>query len=76
MKAKVKAALEGRSITQIYGRRKIDGESVFGHIKDNQSFRRFYLRDLEKMHTEFGIVGRDSKNRRRKRKSFSPSVLF
>ncbi|WP_249730666.1 transposase, partial [Paenibacillus sp. J2TS4] len=27
-----------------------------GHIKGNRSFRRFSLRGLEKVHTEFGIV--------------------
>ena len=56
MKAKAKAALEDESKTQIYAQRKIDVESVFGHIKGNRSFRRFYLRGLEKVHTEFGIV--------------------
>ncbi|WP_165328975.1 hypothetical protein [Brevibacillus agri] len=29
---------------------------MFGHLKCNRSFRRFSLRDLEKMHTEFAIV--------------------
>ena len=29
---------------------------MFGHIKGNRSFRRFLLRGLEKVHTEFGIV--------------------
>ena len=56
MKAKAKAALEDESKTQIYAQRKIDVESVFGHIKGNRSFRRFLLRGLEKVHTEFGIV--------------------
>lgn len=56
MKAKAKAALEDESKTQIYDRRKIDVESVFGHIKGNRSFRRFLLRGIEKVHTEFGIV--------------------
>ncbi|MFJ8268286.1 transposase [Peribacillus asahii] len=31
-------------------------ESVFGHIKGNRSFRRFSLRSLAKVQTEFGIV--------------------
>ncbi len=35
---------------------KIEVESAFGHIKGNRSFRRFLLRGLEKVHTEFGIV--------------------
>ena len=56
MKAKAKAALEDESNTQIYAQRKVDVESVFGHIKGNRSFRRFLLRGLDKVHTEFGIV--------------------
>ncbi|SUA95145.1 transposase [Paenibacillus thiaminolyticus] len=40
----------------IYARRKVEVESVFGHIKGNRSFRRFSLRGMEKVHTEFGIV--------------------
>lgn len=56
MKAKAKAALECETKSRIYAQRKIDVESVFGHIKGNRSFRRFLLRGLEKVHTEFGIV--------------------
>ncbi len=56
MKAKVKAALECEEKSRIYAQRKIDVESVFGHIKGNRSFRRFLLRGLDKVHTEFGIV--------------------
>lgn len=56
MKAKAKSALEDESKTPIYAQRKIDVESVFGHIKGNRSFVRFLLRGLEKVHTEFGIV--------------------
>ncbi|MGX7595093.1 transposase [Planococcus plakortidis] len=56
MKAKAKAALEDETKTPIYAQRKIDVESVFGHIKGNRPFRRFLLRGLEKVHTEFGIV--------------------
>ncbi|MGW6666628.1 transposase [Peribacillus sp. Bi134] len=37
---------------QIYARRKIEVESVFGHIKGNRSFRCFSLRDLAKVQTE------------------------
>ncbi|MFD1205703.1 hypothetical protein ACFQ38_11390 [Sporosarcina contaminans] len=29
---------------------------MFGHIKGNRSFRKFSLRGIEKVHTEFGIV--------------------
>ncbi|WP_243458156.1 IS1182 family transposase [Sporosarcina sp. Te-1] len=56
MKAKAKEALECEENTGIYARRKIEVESVFGHIKGNRSFRRFSLRGLNKVHTEFGIV--------------------
>ncbi|PLS16124.1 hypothetical protein CVD28_18975 [Bacillus sp. M6-12] len=56
MKAKAKAAFECEEKTAIYGRRKVEVESVFGHIKGNRSFRRFSLRGLDKVHVEFGIV--------------------
>ena len=56
MKAKAKAALECDANRGIYSLRKIEVESVFGHIKGNRSFRRFSLRGLNKVHVEFGIV--------------------
>jgi hypothetical protein len=56
MKAKAKAALECEEKAAIYARRKVEVESVFGHIKGNRSFRRFSLRGLKKVHVEFGIV--------------------
>ncbi|WCH50095.1 transposase [Lysinibacillus sp. OF-1] len=31
-------------------------ESVFGYIKGNRSIHRFFLRDLDKVLVEFGIV--------------------
>lgn len=56
MKAKAKVALECEEKSRIYAQRKIDVESVFGHIKGNRSFRRFLLRGIDKVSTEFGIV--------------------
>ncbi|WCK56498.1 IS1182 family transposase [Aneurinibacillus sp. Ricciae_BoGa-3] len=56
MKAKAKAALECEDKAAIYARRKVEVESVFGHIKGNRSFRRFSLRGLDKVNVEFGIV--------------------
>uniref|UniRef100_UPI0012F7DE86 IS1182 family transposase n=1 Tax=Paenibacillus sp. (strain J14) TaxID=935845 RepID=UPI0012F7DE86 len=56
LKIKAKKALEDDEKSAIYARRKVEVESVFGHIKGNRSFRRFSLRGLEKVHTEFGIV--------------------
>lgn len=31
-------------------------ETVFGNIKRNKNFKRFYLRGLEKVKTEFGLI--------------------
>jgi len=36
--------------------RSTEVETVFGHIKHNLSFRRFHLRGLEKVNTEWGLV--------------------
>ena len=36
--------------------RNVEVESVFGHIKHNMHFRRFHLRGLEKVKTEWGLV--------------------
>ncbi|WP_407653404.1 transposase [Brevibacillus ruminantium] len=56
LKAKVKRALEDNEKSAIYAQCKVKVESVFGYIKGSHSFRRFSLRGLEKVHTEFGIV--------------------
>jgi transposase len=37
-------------------KRNVDVETVFGDIKQNQGFRRFNLRGLEKVNAEFGLV--------------------
>jgi transposase len=36
--------------------RNVEVESVFGHIKHNRHFRRFSLRGLEKVNTEWGLL--------------------
>jgi hypothetical protein len=56
MKVKAKTAPECDEKAAIYAQRKIEVEIVFGYIKGNQSFRRFSLRELDKVHVEFGIV--------------------
>ena len=56
LKAKAKKALEDEQLQAIYALRKIEVESVFGHLKGNRSFRRFSLRGMKKVHIEFGIV--------------------
>ncbi|WP_114494522.1 transposase [Fontibacillus phaseoli] len=57
LKAKAEKALEDGEKSAIYARRKVEVESVFGHIKGNRSFRRFSLRALDKVHIEFGNCG-------------------
>jgi len=37
-------------------KRPSDVESVFANIKQNKKFKRFYLRGLEKVKTEFGLI--------------------
>lgn len=36
--------------------RPIEPETVFGQIKQNMGFRRFYLRGTEKVSTEWGLL--------------------
>lgn len=37
-------------------KRSVEVETVFGHIKHNMHFRRFHLRGLEKVNTEWGLI--------------------
>ncbi|MFA3783796.1 transposase [Melioribacteraceae bacterium 4301-Me] len=37
-------------------RKKREVETVFGDIKHNQLFKRFYLRGIEKVNAELGLV--------------------
>jgi transposase len=41
---------------QLRAARSTEVETVFGHLKHNQGFRRFHLRGLEKVKTEWGLV--------------------
>lgn len=41
---------------QLYAKRKVDIESVFGQFKGNRSFRRFFLRGLAKVNVEIGLI--------------------
>jgi hypothetical protein len=55
MKAKAKAALECEEKAAIYARRKVEVESLFGHIKGNRSFRRFSLRGSKRYMSSLGL---------------------
>lgn len=41
---------------KLRSRRPTEAESVFGHLKHNWSFRRFHLRGVEKVKTEWGLL--------------------
>ena len=41
---------------QLRTARSVEVETVFGHLKHNQGFRRFHLRGAEKVKTEWGLV--------------------
>lgn len=56
LKEKARANLlseEGRKKSK---RRSVDVETVFGNIKQNKSFRRFKLKGMKKVSTEFGLI--------------------
>jgi hypothetical protein len=53
---KSQKALADDEKSMCYAQRKVKVKSLFSRIKGNRSFRRFSLRELEKVHTEFGIV--------------------
>lgn len=55
-KKQVKRRLKTNQGTELYSKRKIDIESVFGHMKHNRAFRRFHLRGLQKISIEWGLL--------------------
>lgn len=55
-KQKAKENLKTPVGERLRKQRNVDVESVFGDIKQNQRFKRFNLRGLEKVNAEFGLV--------------------
>jgi hypothetical protein len=55
-KNKVKQNLESEIGKKLRIQRGVDVESVFGQIKHNNQFRRFYTRGLKNVNTEWGIM--------------------
>lgn len=51
-----RANLTSEAGQRLHSARSIEVESVFGIIKHNMGFRRFHLRSLEKVKTEWGLV--------------------
>ncbi len=55
-KQKARENLNSKTGEQLRKRRSIEVESCFGDIKHNMNFRRFHLRGLQKVKTEWSIV--------------------
>lgn len=56
LKAKARENLESKKGKEIYAKRCIEPEPVFGNIKQNKHFKRFTLRKLTQINIEFGLV--------------------
>lgn len=56
LKAKAKENLESQEGKEIYAKRCVEPEPVFGNIKQNKHFKRFTLRKLPKINLEFGLI--------------------
>ena len=55
-KQKVSANLRSELGLILRSKRPVEVESVFGHIKHNRGFRRFLLRGLDNVSTEWGLI--------------------
>jgi hypothetical protein len=56
LRQKAEEILESETGAELYRRRKIDVEPVFGNIKQNMGFTRFTLRGKKGVLTELGLV--------------------
>jgi transposase len=56
MRARAKELLLSEQGTSLRKQRSVDVETVFGRIKQDWGFRRFLLRGLEKVKTEWGLL--------------------
>ena len=56
MRARARDNLTSDEGIELRSRRGVDVESVFGRIKQNWNFRRFFLRGLEKVEIEWGLL--------------------
>jgi len=55
-KKKVSANLKSEQGLLLRSKRPVEVESVFGHIKHNRGFKRFLLRGLDNVSTEWGLI--------------------
>lgn len=56
LKQRAKERLESERGIYYRKKRPVDVEPIFGNIKQNKKFKRFYLRGLGKVKTEFGLL--------------------
>ena len=56
LKRKAKQRLESDIGKYYRKKRPTEAEPVFGNIKQNKKFKRFYLKGIEKVKTEFGLI--------------------
>jgi transposase len=56
LKRKARRVLEGERYRELRKRRSVEVETVFGQIKGNQGYRRFLLRGMQKVSTEWGLL--------------------
>ena len=55
-KTRVKELLATEEYNRLMKKRSTECETVFGQIKGNQNFRRFYLRGMKKVGIEWGLL--------------------
>lgn len=55
-KAEVRKQLSSKENKALYAQRKIDVETVFGHLKANLAFTRFSVRGKRKVNIEMGLA--------------------
>ena len=56
LKIKARENLESELGSEIYSKRCIEPEPVFGNIKQNKGFKRFTLSKMDKVDMEFGLI--------------------
>lgn len=56
LKKKARENLESENGKEIYSKRCVEPEPVFGNIKQNKGFKRFTMNKLPKINIEFGLI--------------------
>ena len=56
LKNKAQQVLKSEQYKELYKQRSVEVETVFGQFKGNQGYRRFLLRGMSKVSTEWGLL--------------------